>query len=242
LVLRCFRFLLSGCQGRITEKERDAKTPRSVHNYAAETVTRFGVRTVDGSRIRKPLTTAIHARTMIGVAGERTVDELHQARIDLLQAQLAHASSVGNNAAPLLLAAARRLEDVDLALARQTYLDAYTTPLFGSRFNEGVGVTDVAQGARSASRPPDAALTAGDLLLDVFSALVVDYESAVPVFRTAVQKLAGDEITRAEHWRWLWHGTVLALELWDDNSAYAVSQRAIQLARQRGALHELARG
>jgi hypothetical protein len=59
--------------GQNYRKERDAKTPRSVHNYAAETVTRFGVRTVDGCRIGKPLTTAIHAKTMIGATNPEQV-------------------------------------------------------------------------------------------------------------------------------------------------------------------------
>ena len=64
------------------------------------------------------------------------LDELQRARLDLLRAQLAFASSRGNEATPLLLAAARRLEPLDLKLARETYLDAFSAALFGARLND----------------------------------------------------------------------------------------------------------
>ena len=59
------------------------------------------------------------------------LDEFGRALIDLLRAQLAFASSRGTEATPLLLAAARRLEPLDLSLARETYLDAFSAALFG---------------------------------------------------------------------------------------------------------------
>ena len=53
------------------------------------------------------------------------LDELQRARIDLLRGHAAIASSYGNDAAPLLLQAARRLEPFDLELARRAYLTAW---------------------------------------------------------------------------------------------------------------------
>ena len=76
------------------------------------------------------------ARRMLGIAHDGPVDELQRARIDMLRAHLAFASSRGNEATPLLLAAARRLEPLDLKLARETYLDAFSAALFGARLND----------------------------------------------------------------------------------------------------------
>jgi ATP/maltotriose-dependent transcriptional regulator MalT len=42
-----------------------------------------------------------------------------------------------------------------------------------------------------------------------------------------------------ERLRWLWQGCVLALELWDDGSAYALSGHHLRIARETGALTEL---
>jgi DNA-binding CsgD family transcriptional regulator len=54
-----------------------------------------------------------------------------------------------------------------------------------------------------------------------------------------LQQLRADEIPAREQLRWLWQGCVLALELWDDESAYILSHRHLQLARTTGALTEL---
>jgi hypothetical protein len=97
----------------------------------------------------------------------------------------------------------------------------------------------VARAARSAPRRPDDKPTAGDLLLDAFVALTEDYAPAVPVGREALTKLRGDTNPAGERLRWLWQGCVLALELWDDESAYVLSQRHLQVARKAGALSEL---
>jgi DNA-binding CsgD family transcriptional regulator len=179
------------------------------------------------------------ARTLLTIARGGPVDELQRAQIDLVRAQLAFASSRGNEATPLLLAAARRLEPLNLELARQTYLDTFSAAQFAARLNAGVGVAEVARAARAAPRRSDDEPTAGDLLLDAFSALTDDYDTAVPRSRDALQRLRGLNISTKERLRWLWQGCVLALELWDDESSYVLSQRHLQIARKTGALSEL---
>jgi hypothetical protein len=64
------------------------------------------------------------AAALVALAEAGPPDELRLARIDLLHAQIAFVQSRGNEATPLLLAAAHRLEKLDIALARETYLDA----------------------------------------------------------------------------------------------------------------------
>ena len=180
------------------------------------------------------------ARSLLATVGEGHIDELQRARIDLLGAQLAFASNRGTDATPLLLAAARRLESLDISLARETYVDAFSAALFGARLNERVGVPEVAQAARVAPRRSDDAPATTDLLLDALVALSDDYDKAVPLCRKAVQRLSGEKISPEERLRWLWQGCVVALEVWDDESAYVLSDHSVRIARETGTLTELA--
>jgi DNA-binding CsgD family transcriptional regulator len=179
------------------------------------------------------------AHTLLTIARDKPADERQRAQIDLVSAQLAFASSRGSDATPLLLAAARRLESLDVELARQTYLDAFSAAQFAARLNNGASITEVAQAVRSAPRRPADELTAGDLVLDAFVAVSEDYPAAVPLGRTALARLRDDASVPRERLRWLWQGCVLALELWDDESAYALSRRHLRTAREMGALSEL---
>ena len=179
-------------------------------------------------------------RALLATAEAGVLDELQRARIELMRAQLAFASSRGNEATPLLLSAARRLEPLDLSLARETYVDAFSSALFGARLNDSVGVSEVAQAARAAPRRPDGDAATADLLLDALVTLAEDYETAVPPCRQAVKRLAGDEVSHKERLRWLWQGCVIALEIWDDESAYLLSNHSVDIARETGTLAELA--
>ena len=154
-----------------------------------------------------------------------------------MRAQLAFVSSRGTDAIPLLLAAARRLEPLDIAVARETYVDAFSAALFGARLNGSVGIPEVAEAARAAprhtgSRPAEAATA--DLLLDALVALADDYAAAVPLCREAVQRLSGDEASAKERLRWLWQGCVVALEIWDDEHASSLSRSSVEIARDDG--------
>jgi DNA-binding CsgD family transcriptional regulator len=168
------------------------------------------------------------------------IDESQRARAELLRAQLAFASSRGTEATPLLLAAARRLEPLDVSLARETYVDAFSAALFGARLNDSVGVPDVAEAARAAPRRLDDEPTTADLLLDALVALTDDYEIAVPLCRRALAKLSGESVAPKERLRWLWQGCVVALEMWDDENAYFLSRHNVEIARETGTLSELA--
>jgi DNA-binding CsgD family transcriptional regulator len=180
------------------------------------------------------------AQTLITTASAGPVDESQRARIDLLRAQLAFASSRGTEATTLLLAAAQRLEPLDINLARETYLDAFSAALFGARLNDTIGVPEIARAARAVPHRTEHEPTAADLLLDGLVALTDDYETGIPLCRDALQKLSGDRSSPNERLRWLWQGCVVALELWDDDSAYFLSHHNVQIARKTGTLSELA--
>jgi DNA-binding CsgD family transcriptional regulator len=179
------------------------------------------------------------AGALLTIARAGPVDELQRAQADLISAQMAFASSRGNDATLLLLAAAQRLQPLDLRLTRQTYLDAFSAAQFAARLNDGIGIAEVARAVRSAPRPAGDEATAGDLLLDAFVALTDDYAAAVPAGMNALARLRSDTNPTGETLRWLWQGCVLALELWDDESAYVLSERHLQVARKTGALSEL---
>lgn len=179
------------------------------------------------------------ARTLLTIARDGPADELQRAQTDLITAQTAFAARRGNEATLPLLAAAQRLLPLNLQFARQTYLDAFSAAQFAARLNDGAGVAEVARAVRSAPRPPDDELMPGDLLLDAFVALTDDYATAVSAGRNALARLRRDPDSATANLRWLWQGCVLALELWDDESAYALSDHHLRMARRAGALSEL---
>jgi len=180
------------------------------------------------------------ARKLLTIAEGQGLGEFQQVLIDMMRAQLAFASSRGNDATPLLLGAARRLETLNLKLARETYLDTFSAALFGARLNEGIGVADVAAAARAAPRPPDEEIASADLLLDALVALSDGYETAIPSCRDALSRISSEGILPAERMRWLWQGCVVALEIWDDESAATLSRSSVKIARETGTLSELA--
>ena len=179
---------------------------------------------------------------MHAIAGRGPIDESRRATSELLGAQLVLAASRGNDAAAPLLAAARSLETLNVDLARETYLDAFTASLFGARLNVTVNASDVAAAASAAPHGRADESRAVDILLDAFTAITSDYERAVPLCRAAVDRLDTDMSTASTELRWFWHGTVLALELWDDHGAYSLSDHHTRVARSTGALSQLALG
>ena len=109
---------------------------------------------------------------------------------------------------------------------------------FGARLNDSTGVPEVARAARE-RRHADQELSVGDLLLDSFSALVDDYDAAIPLCRDALKQIRANPHAPSDIGHWLWHATILAEELWDDKSAVFTSQLHVQVARTTGALSEL---
>jgi DNA-binding CsgD family transcriptional regulator len=180
------------------------------------------------------------ARDLLAIAGRGALGEFQRALVDMMRAQIAFASSRGNEATPLLLAAAKRLEPLDPRFARETYLDTFSAALFGARLNEGIGVAEVAAAARAAPRPDPGASLASDLLLEALIALSDDYAAAITPCRTALEKVANHRTSTAERLRWLWQGCVIALEVWDDGHASLLSEQGVKGARETGTLSELA--
>jgi DNA-binding CsgD family transcriptional regulator len=162
-----------------------------------------------------------------------------QARVDLLRARLAFAANRGNDAAPLLLKAARRLEPIDVDLARETYLDALNAALFAGRLaSPGGNSQEVSRAARMAPQPAHPP-RAPDLLLDGLAVHFTEgYAAGAAILRRALS--AFDQETSAEvELRWLWLAAAAASHLWDYDRHARYSSRHLQLTRDVGALTQL---
>ena len=174
---------------------------------------------------------------LLAMAQAGPLDELQRARGDLLRAQVAFASSHGRDAPPLMLSAARQLEALDVGLARETYLEAFTAALFVGRLSPAVG--DVAKAVRMAPAPPGPA-RAPDLLLDGLALLVTEgYAAGTPALRRALLAFRGQDITAQEGLSWLWLAGLAAMAVWDDETWHILTSRHVKLARDVGALSEL---
>src|SRR5215217_3650822 len=121
-------------------------------------------RSLAAAQAKLDVADAASASALLTAAELGPADELQRARLERLGAQIAFASRRGRDAPPLLLEAARRLEPLDAAMARETYLEAFASAMFAGRLGTGPDERAVAEAARASSRAHDAG--AADLLLD----------------------------------------------------------------------------
>jgi DNA-binding CsgD family transcriptional regulator len=175
------------------------------------------------------------ALALLATAQAGPLDELQRARVDLLRAQIV-ALSRGSDAPPLLLKAARRLEALDVALARETYLELLSAALFAGPLASGVGLQEAGEAARAAPPPPEAG-RAVDLLLDGLAVLITEgYAAGTPMLKRALSAFRSTDVSREDGLRWLMLACTTATDLWDDESWYVLSGRFARLAREAGAL------
>jgi DNA-binding CsgD family transcriptional regulator len=176
------------------------------------------------------------ALRLVGIAESGPLNELQRAQVALLRGEVEFAVNRGRDAPPLLLSAAKRLEPLDIGLARVTYLEALSGAISAGRLGARDGVRKTADAARRA--PPSLQpARASDLLLDGLAVLHTDgYAAGTPMLKRALRAFRGDELSSGEGIRWLWLACRTAMDLWDDESWFVLSARQIQLARDAGAL------
>jgi DNA-binding CsgD family transcriptional regulator len=168
------------------------------------------------------------------------LDELERARLARLRGEIAFALRRGSDAPPLLLGAARELEALDLALARETYLSALGAAIFTGRLAAAGGVRKAAEAARAAPSLP--APRSIDRILDGMAKRFTEGPGAGAVpLRLAVEAFRSEALDgHDEIMRWLQLSPVVlsmtVFELWDDDAFHALATRAVRLARDAGAL------
>jgi DNA-binding CsgD family transcriptional regulator len=167
------------------------------------------------------------------------LDKLQRARLERLRAQVAFALRRGNDAPPLLLAAAKRLEPLDAGLARETFLEALAAAIFAGRLGSGRGVLEVAEAARTAPPAPQPARTI-DLLLDgLASRFTEGYAAGVLPLRQALDTVSRDDGQSEDDIHWLWLACRIAPDLWEDETWHELATRQLRVARDAGALSVL---
>jgi DNA-binding CsgD family transcriptional regulator len=192
---------------------------------------------------RASLQAGAFAKTLdlLASAESGPLDESQSARADLLRGQVAFASGLGSDAPPLLLKAARRLEPLDLGLARETYLTAWMAGLFAGRLACGADLMEICRAARA--MPRAGALSHAQVVLDALAELVTDGPAAAaPKLHAVISMFTGSgrgSLTTAEELRWGWLAQAAASALWDDDTWRVMLAREVRLARDAGALDYL---
>jgi DNA-binding CsgD family transcriptional regulator len=179
------------------------------------------------------------AHALLAAAEAGPLDELGRARAGLMEAELAFAQDRGGDAPVLLARAARKLETLDVRLSRDTYLEAWGAALFAGHLAGPAGsLLDISRAVPRASEDPP---LPPDLLLDGLALIFTAGRSAAtPVLRQAVAAFASADASAEEMLRCGWLATRAANYLWDYDSCLEIGTRAVQLARDSGALEVLA--
>ncbi|MEU8242965.1 LuxR family transcriptional regulator [Actinoplanes missouriensis] len=159
------------------------------------------------------------------------LDPLARARVESLRARVAFRMQHGRAAGPPLLAAARTLQTLDPAAARDTFLMAVGAAMYAGRF----GADDLRRAATAARDAPGAGDGFPDLLLAGLVSWVLDgREVAAPALNRALDAISSDEdVTH------VWLAAAVSYEMFRPDLAYRLTERAVRLARDSGALQLL---
>jgi DNA-binding CsgD family transcriptional regulator len=170
------------------------------------------------------------------------LDPLRTAEVEHLRGQIATYQRRSSDGARLLLSAARRLEPLDAALARETYLEALEAAVWAGDLGLPGGVRAAAQAARAAPPAPHPPRVVDVLLDGLALRLTEGYSVAAPTMARALGLvLALDAAPDLEADRGLWLAGIgasqmVAQELWDAESWHALTSHLAQFARDTGAL------
>ena len=159
------------------------------------------------------------------------------ARAALLRGHLALVTSYGNDAAPLLLQAARALEAYDLELSRRAYLTAWGAAVTANHLGGANILPEICRAVRSlpqlSSEPHPL-----DLLIEGYARLTTDGRaSATPTLQRAAKAVMELSVEDLLRWGWLAPGASSAT--WDSEGAVGSYERKAMLVRDAGALAEL---
>ena len=202
---------------------------------------RRGARALAAAQAKLEAGSRAAAEKLLATAELAPLDELRRAGLQRLRAQIAFVFSRGSDGPLLLLDAARRLEALDPALARQTYLEALGAAMYAGRVNADSGVLEVAEAARAAPVAPKPPRSV-DLVLDGIARRCTEGPGAgVPALRLALQAIRNETLDGpAEIMSWLLLTPIVqsmtVFELWDDDAFHELATRAVRLARDTGAL------
>ncbi len=178
------------------------------------------------------------ALRLLATAEASPLDESQLARVDLVRGHVAFASGMSSDAPPLLLGAALRLERFDPELARQTYLTAWgaATVVPGQLAGGGV-LTEISRAILKLLRRSGTPRPLDLLLKGLALLTTAGRAAAAPTLQRAAKVLA--DIPVEDVLRWGWMATAASNAIWDNDGAYAISARQVELVRDAGSFAEL---
>jgi DNA-binding NarL/FixJ family response regulator len=192
-------------------------------------------RALNAAEAKQQAGAADEAVALLAIARDGRPGAARQARADRLAGRIAYDAGRVRDAPALLMQAAKRLEPLDAALSRATYLDAFAAALLSGRMTSGIGLLDIAEAARSAPAAPRPG--ASDELLDGLALVITEgHDVGAPLLKRAVQAFRDGDVADADGIRWLWLATHAAHDVWDDESWDVLTTRQLHVVRVSGAL------
>ena len=203
-----------------------------------------------------------NALDLLAAAEAGPLDEFARARAGLLRGQAVFASGHTRDAAAALLEAARRLEPLDLDLARETYLAAWGAAILtvggpgdgdgrgngdgdgdsngdsaGDSAGDGDVLLEICRSVLTLPASPDGPRPL-DLTLEGLALLITDGPvAAASTLQRAAKMLTS--IPVEDVLRWGWVATRTSSAVWDYEGFHAISARQVQVVRDVGALAQL---
>jgi DNA-binding CsgD family transcriptional regulator/tetratricopeptide (TPR) repeat protein len=181
------------------------------------------------------------ALELVAVAESGALDPAQRTQADIVRFMVANATGNAGDSTKALLAAARRLEPIDVKSARQLYLYAFGSACLAGTLAREATLKDVAAAARAA--PCVDPRRSSDVLLDAFALLGTDGLGAAEAsLRRAVgaystEDLAvGDELEYASY---VGIASAAACVLWDFASLALLTGRWVDVARRLGFVDSL---
>jgi DNA-binding CsgD family transcriptional regulator/tetratricopeptide (TPR) repeat protein len=172
------------------------------------------------------------ATRLLSAAEMYPLDDQRQGR---LQRQRAHISSRGNP--EILVEAARRMQAARPDLARTTCLEALAAAMAAGRLQPAGRSAEIATAALMA--PPTIQPTASDRLLDgLATRLTRGREESRKPLAEALTAFRNTDLSDRDA-RWVGLASRVAADLWDDDAWDAFSRRAVQHAKDAGAVADL---
>lgn len=189
------------------------------------------------------------ADELLTIAEHASPAKLEQARCARLRAQMVFARSRGgdadapkvSDAAVGLLDAARRLEALDDAQSRETYLDAVGAAMFGGRLCPHGGIYPTAEAARAAPPATQPARPVDVLLDGIALRATAGLAPSLAALRDALALIEAEAERGDDVMHWFWRAFPIvqesaAHEVWDDEVWHRLAEHAVRLARDAGAL------
>lgn len=210
-----------------------------------------GVRALAAARAKRDAAAPAEARELLATAELGQLSNLQKAEAARLRAQMDFARRRGGDtgASPLgetaakLLDAARRFEDFDDFVSRETYLEALAAAMYAGRLGDTGAVMRIAEAAHAAiDRLPESSGPIDSLLRGVVGWITGGGAAAAAPLSVAMELMQQQAQSNSSHvTRWMVPAFPImqesaAHELWDESVVHNLATAAERRAREAGAL------